>query len=224
MDPWIVSWNMIHQAQAKGPVGFLESLYLVHLMQTNEVLPQRQQILSQYIMSTLLPAISSYYLPQMDMNQIFIITPIFLQNINSVFTVIGMLQRLFPQESEYLLHLESMKYQLHNAMKTAGFDPQSIQSVEKQLLVSETPTAETTAESNKQSKERIEASYTRLHEYAEQIRHPEKKVKSLFPSLDNVSVLNTNDQLEELGVTMLKKQGRDWSKLMSRIKGEYYEY
>ena len=112
IDHWCYSWQQIHESQAKGPAGFLESIALIKLLRKNEILPQRQQMISQYIMTTLLPTISAYYLPQMDNHQQFIITPLYIQNAQSVLSVIGILQDAFPQESEYLLHLQAMTNQL----------------------------------------------------------------------------------------------------------------
>lgn len=111
--------------QQQGPQGYLESLFYLSIMRTYETSPARQQLLSNYLMTTLLPAISAYYLPQRDAMQRFVFSPAVLQNAFSVMHVIQMILSLFPREGEYLLHLHDMATQLLDAEKhvtnDAGF-------------------------------------------------------------------------------------------------------
>ena len=228
-DPWSYSWNQLQEVQAKGPAGFLESIQIVDLMRKNEVIPQRQQMLSQYIMSTLLPTISAYYLPQMNANQEFVITPVYIQNASSVLSVIQILQTIFPQESEYLLHLQSMTQQLLEAVKNANSDSAVYEALEKQayqvqgicnhecFVSAQSHEVPSLMKSVQQYEEQVHTSKQHLQEYMDRIANPvlfkednklkEKKLP-VFPSLDSIAVSNTNEQLEEMGVIMLKRTGR----------------
>ena len=114
-DDWSRYWSYVKAVQQKGPQGYLESLYYLSIMQTYETSPARQQLLSNYLMMTLLPAISAYYLPQRDAMQRFVFSPAVLQNAFSVMHVIQMILTLFPREGEYLLHLHDMATQLLDA-------------------------------------------------------------------------------------------------------------
>lgn len=245
IDPWCYSWQQIHESQAKGPAGFLESIALIKLLRKNEILPQRQQMISQYIMTTLLPTISAYYLPQMDNHQQFIITPLYIQNAQSVLSVIGILQDAFPQESEYLLHLQAMTNQLLETVRTSGCEPAVYQELEKQAeslhltykqAVGYAPPQQWTQQQVLQHQIDLKAS-----SFASQLQQSlvsEKPVESLFPTLDNtqvspvvttttsqqttvpefepsafpslnsIPVLNTSEQLESLGISMMKRTGR----------------
>ena len=110
-------------AQEKGPQGFVESLYYLNVIRTNEASPIRQQLLTNYLMTTLLPTISAYFLPQRGPDQRYLFTPRVLQNAGSVMHVLQVIHQLFPQEGEYLLHLSEMAYQLVQAERAAGADP-----------------------------------------------------------------------------------------------------
>ena len=244
IDPWCYSWQQIHESQAKGPAGFLESIALIKLLRKNEILPQRQQMISQYIMTTLLPTISAYYLPQMDNHQQFIITPLYIQNAQSVLSVIGILQDAFPQESEYLLHLQAMTNQLLETVRTSGCEPAVYQELEKQAeslhltykqAVGYAPPQQWTQQQVLQHQIDLKAS-----SFASQLQQSlvsEKPVESLFPTLDNtqvspvvttttsqqttvpefepsafpslnsIPVLNNSEQLESLGISMMKRTG-----------------
>lgn len=219
-DPWTNFWNLLRETQMKGPAGYLECVPLIQKMRQNETVPQRRQMLTQYIMSTLLPSISAYYLPQRDSNYVFAITPVFLVNSSSVTRVIQLLREAFPQESEYLLHLDSMSQQLVQALQQAGYDAEFIRQIEQQL---EKPLMiyrdernpfeqyqrpeECTAESMKRYQEKLEDSKKRLQAYADQI--VSASISQSTASFDSISVLNQNDQLEELGVILTKRQGRN---------------
>ena len=124
-DDWARYWSYVKAAQQKGPQGYLESLYYLSIMRTYETSPARQQLLSNYLMTTLLPAINAYYLPQRDAMQRFVFSPAVLQNAFSVMHVIQMILSLFPREGEYLLHLHDMAAQLLDAERhvtdDAGF-------------------------------------------------------------------------------------------------------
>lgn len=244
IDPWCYSWQQIHESQAKGPAGFLESIALIKLLRKNEILPQRQQMISQYIMTTLLPTISAYYLPQMDNHQQFIITPLYIQNAQSVLSVIGILQDAFPQESEYLLHLKAMTSQLLETVRTSGCDSVVYQELEKQAeslhltykqTVGYAPPQQWTQQQVLQQQIDLKAS-----SFASQLQQSiasEKPVESLFPTLDHtqvspivasttsqqnavpefepsafpslnsIPVLNNSEQLESLGISMMKRTG-----------------
>ena len=99
-DDWSRYWSYVKAVQQKGPQGYLESLYYLSIMQTYETSPARQQLLSNYLMMTLLPAISAYYLPQRDAMQRFVFSPAVLQNAFSVMHVIQMILTLFPREGD----------------------------------------------------------------------------------------------------------------------------
>ena len=126
-------------AQEKGPQGFVESLYYLNVIRTNEASPIRQQLLTNYLMTTLLPTISAYFLPQRGPDQRYLFTPRVLQNAGSVMHVLQVIHQLFPQEGEYLLHLSEMAYQLVQAERAAGADPSIIATLEAQAA-SLTPT------------------------------------------------------------------------------------
>lgn len=249
-DPWTQSWNQIHAVQAKGPAGFLESIRYIDLMRKNELSPQRQQLLSQYIMSTLLPAISAYYLPQLDANQQFVITPMYIQNALSVLNVITLLEESFPQESEYLLHLQAMTTQVVETAKASGCDPAFVAQLQNQANIIRTTytqavsyvpsqqltnqqilqkqinikassfaaqlqssvvaTAMSTPETMRKYEEEVRLSTERLRERVKNISNPQREgIPQLFPSLESISVSNTTpDQLQELGMGMMKRTGR----------------
>ena len=157
-------------------------------MRKHEQIPQHQQMITQYLMSTLLPSISSYYLPQFDVNQGFIISPSILQNASSVFSVIRILHQVFPQESEYLLHLQEMSQQLVIAIKKQSQpQPQSQSQVQPQ------------PQSQSQSPPQ-EMDFTK-----------EEEREELVSSLQTIAISHDNVQLEEFGVTMYKRQGRNGS-------------
>ena len=122
-------------AQQKGPQGYLESLYYLNVVRTYETSPERQQQLSNYLMTTLLPTISSYFLPQLGANNAFIFTPVILQNAVSVMQTIQLIHQLFPQEGEYLLHLTDIAQQLVIVKsQEPGVDPQLIATLQRQAV------------------------------------------------------------------------------------------
>lgn len=131
-DSWSLYWSYVKAAQQKGPQGFLESLYYLNVIRTNEASPIRQQLLSNYLMTTLLPTISAYFLPQRGPDQHFLFTPVVMQNAVSVIHVLQVIHQLFPQEGEYLLHLSEMARQLVMAERAAGADPAIIATLEAQ--------------------------------------------------------------------------------------------
>ena len=70
-DDWSRYWSYVKAVQQKGPQGYLESLYYLSIMQTYETSPARQQLLSNYLMMTLLPAISAYFPSAMQCSDSF---------------------------------------------------------------------------------------------------------------------------------------------------------
>ena len=132
-DSWTVYWNLVKTAQQKGPQGYLESLYYLNVVRTYETSPERQQQLSNYLMTTLLPTISSYFLPQPGANNTFIFTPVILQNAVAVMQTIQLIHQLFPQEGEYLLHLTDIAQQLVMVKsQEQGVNPQLIATLQRQ--------------------------------------------------------------------------------------------
>ena len=132
VDGWTIYWNKGKEAQQKGPAGFLESLEYVSIMRAYETNQSRQQMLGNYLMATLLPTISAYYLPQLGSNKQFVFTDVILANASSVLQVIHYVSSLCPQEANYLLHTTDMVQQLLAAVKQTQKDAAFVASIEQQ--------------------------------------------------------------------------------------------
>ena len=132
MDGWTIYWNKVKEAQQKGPAGFLESLEYVSIMRAYETNQSRQQMLGNYLMATLLPTISAYYLPQLGSNKQFVFTDVILANASSVLQVIHYVSSLCPQEANYLLHMTDMVQQLLAAVKQTQQDASFVAAIEQQ--------------------------------------------------------------------------------------------
>ena len=129
---WEANWNAVNGYLNQGPQGLLPALQLVQQMRAQEANPDRRQLLLQYLMSTLLPAVSSYFLPQLGPNQQFQFTPRILTNAKSVLEVIHFIQQVCPREAEYLLHLSDMIPQLVRAVGQTVTSPEVVAAVKKQ--------------------------------------------------------------------------------------------
>lgn len=131
-DSWTIYWSKVKEAQQKGPAGYLESLEYISIMRAYETNQARQQLLGNYLMATLLPTISAYYLPQLGSNKQFVFTDVILANASSVLQVIHYVSSLCPQEANYLLHTDDMVQQLLLAVKQTQKDPLFVAAVEQQ--------------------------------------------------------------------------------------------
>ena len=131
-DGWTIYWNKMREAQQKGPSGFLESLQYVAVMRSFEASPVHQQMLSNYLMSILLPTISAYYLPQLGTNEKFIFNEHAITNASSILQVVRYIATYCPQEGEYLLHLRDMVSQLVEAVRQSKIDPTLVAAVVQQ--------------------------------------------------------------------------------------------
>ena len=131
-DGWTIYWNKMKEAQQKGPSGFLESLQYVAVMRSFETHPVHQQILSNYLMSVLLPSISAYYLPQLGTNEQFVLNKHTITNASNILQVVRYIATYCPQEGEYLLHLRDMVSQLVEAVRQSKIDPTLVAAVVQQ--------------------------------------------------------------------------------------------
>ena len=89
-------------------------------------------MLGNYLMATLLPTISAYYLPQLGSNKQFVFTDVILANASSVLQVIHYVSSLCPQEANYLLHTTDMVQQLLAAVKQTQQDASFVAAIEQQ--------------------------------------------------------------------------------------------
>ena len=132
VDGWTIYWNKVKEAQQKGPAGFLESLEYISIMRAYETNQSRQQMLGNYLMATLLPTISAYYLPQLGSDKQFVFTDVILANASSVLQVLHYISSLCPQEADYLLHTHDMVQQLLAAVKQTQKDASFVAAIEQQ--------------------------------------------------------------------------------------------
>lgn len=83
-------------------------------------------------MTTLLPTINAYFLPQLDADHHYVLSSALLSNALSVLQLMGFLHAVCPRESEYLLHLSELSAQIVEAVRRTSSDAAFVHAVEQE--------------------------------------------------------------------------------------------
>ena len=142
-DWWSQYWSQMNAYVNQGPQGLFSALQLLQYIRAHDSCAEHQTLLHQYLMTTLLPTINAYFLPQLDSSHHYVISPTLLANALSVLQVMNFLHVVCPRESEYLLHLTELSVQIVEAVRRTSSDPAFVRAVEQEAkkLAPLTPSA-----------------------------------------------------------------------------------
>ena len=131
-DLWPQYWSQINAYVSQGPNGLLSALQLLQNIRAHDSCAEHQTLLQQYLMTTLLPTINAYFLPQLDADHHYVLSPALLSNALSVLQLMGFLHAVCPRESEYLLHLSELSAQIVEAVHRTSSDAAFVRTVEQE--------------------------------------------------------------------------------------------
>ena len=131
-DLWPQYWSQINAYVGQGPNGLLSALQLLQNIRAHDSCAEHQTLLQQYLMTTLLPTIHAYFLPQLDADHHYVLSPALLSNALSVLQLMGFLHAVCPCESEYLLHLSELSAQIIEAVRRTSSDAAFVHAVEQE--------------------------------------------------------------------------------------------
>lgn len=131
-DLWPQYWSQINAYVSQGPNGLLSALQLLQNIRAHDSCAEHQTLLQQYLMTTLLPTIHAYFLPQLDADHHYVLSPALLSNALSVLQLMGFLHAVCPRESEYLLHLSELSAQIVEAVRRTSSDAAFVRTVEQE--------------------------------------------------------------------------------------------
>lgn len=222
-DLWPQYWSQINAYVSQGPNGLLSALQLLQNIRAHDSCAEHQTLLQQYLMTTLLPTIHAYFLPQLDADHHYVLSPALLNNALSVLQLMGFLHAVCPRESEYLLHLSELSAQIVEAVRRTSSDAAFVRAVEQEAskvapispAVSPMVQPCTVLPVSSQSSSQMSQSSSRVSvQSSSRVSQSVPKAETgVFPTLQRVDSVVLNDStrtLEVMGMRRRETGGGCW--------------